>query len=905
MKSRILSLSLERERFLTMHKSLATALFILAIFFLTQKANAQCNISCPADVSMSACQNNGTEPANTGSATIDCDGYEVTYADSETNLDINGCTKVITRTWTAAPNSCEPVTLAKWDMNACYATTSDNSPMDYSEFTPMYPNNGGFGSINANFDRQDGKHSCTYGLNNSLATCFGMDDNVWSDNDSEAIRFNITLNPNNIGSLTGISFYELAPTQYQWVSDYNNTNNNEASGVNNYPTKYGIRILKNGVEVFKQINIPTTQQWSLEDFDFSNNNAFSITQTTTFEIELLAYDPIGNGSEVYAWDIEDFYIYGCSGVNGTTETCTQIITLEKDLTATVTSNGTMLSCEQTSIQLMGSSNMNDAFYAWTGPNNYASNEQNPTITEAGIYTLTVIKDCCVSSATVEITQGSGSLVALPAVDQSLSCEVSTVQLSGTTNQAGASYSWTGPNGFTSNEQNPTTSEAGTYTLTVEKDACSVSADIEVMTDGILQCEYDLALIKILAEGQASIVAIGDEVNFIVKVTNQGDTPSGAYQIMDRLPEGMTFVSAGMGGIHNNGTVTWDLSDLAEGDFIELPVTATVDVLGTGKYINWAEITQDSGDDDDSTPDTNTGFGFTDPNDLVENHNDMMLDNSPNDEDDNDFEEIFVERGLQLLTRANLQGALPTNSSETLMRDDLRSEGFIPASEPYTLMNNFENAGFGGGEVAAAGVLEATGDDAVIDWMFIEIRDANNPSTVLATCAGLLQADGEIVAPDGVSSLAFPNLEDDYYYVALRHRNHLGTMTATPVFLSSENATSVDFTTIDTYGAHAQHTMANGQRAMWSGDLTSSGSIVFQGAGNGANQAFFDVLGDPENVDLQTTFISSGYHRGDCNMDCNVRYQGVDNEVNFMFFNVLGYPSNVNNLPNFVIEEKLP
>jgi hypothetical protein len=53
-----------------------------------------------------------------------------------------------------------------------------------------------------------------------------------------------------------------------------------------------------------------------------------------------------------------------------------------------------------------------------------------------------------------------------------------------TGPAGASYSWTGPRGYTSNQQNPTISHVGTnasgvYTVTVSKSGCSASASTTV------------------------------------------------------------------------------------------------------------------------------------------------------------------------------------------------------------------------------------------------------------------------------------------------------------------------------------------------------------------------------------------------------------------------------------------
>lgn len=63
------------------------------------------------------------------------------------------------------------------------------------------------------------------------------------------------------------------------------------------------------------------------------------------------------------------------------------------------------------------------------------------------------------------------------------CEGGTIQLNGSA--GAASYSWTGPNGFTSNVQNPTipnatTAMAGTYSLTVTGTGCTTAATTNVV-----------------------------------------------------------------------------------------------------------------------------------------------------------------------------------------------------------------------------------------------------------------------------------------------------------------------------------------------------------------------------------------------------------------------------------------
>ena len=170
--------------------------------------------------------------------------------------------------------------------------------------------------------------------------------------------------------------------------------------------------------------------------------------------------------------------------------------------------------------------------------------------------------------------------------------------------------------------------------------------------GFLPTQYDLALIKTLVT--ASPVQPGGNVEWTITVHNQGQTPSGDYTVTDILPGGMSFVSADNGGIEAGGVVSWDLSGLAPGESKALKLVSKVDDVTKAPFRNWAEISSDSGADDDSTPDTNTGSDTgsgtgTAPNDQVTNHNDTTFDsnaetplpNSATDEDDNDFEDVDV------------------------------------------------------------------------------------------------------------------------------------------------------------------------------------------------------------------------------------------------------------------------
>src|SRR5205085_2184896 len=106
-----------------------------------------------------------------------------------------------------------------------------------------------------------------------------------------------------------------------------------------------------------------------------------------------------------------------------------------------------------------------ASYSWTGPNGFTSTLQNPTRANAttadtGTYSVTITVSGCTSAA------GPTNVVVNPtpatpaASNGGPYCVGATISLS-TPAVAGATYAWTGPNGFTSTLQNPTRSNATT------------------------------------------------------------------------------------------------------------------------------------------------------------------------------------------------------------------------------------------------------------------------------------------------------------------------------------------------------------------------------------------------------------------------------------------------------------
>ena len=234
----------------------------------------------------------------------------------------------------------------------------------------------------------------------------------------------------------------------------------------------------------------------------------------------------------------------------------------------------------------------------------------------------------------------------------------------------------------------------------------------------------------------------------------------------------------------------------------------------------------------------------------------------------------VAQDLAITLSAFLQGPL-TNS--TTMSDALRTGGLIPLTEPFTALG-YNHVG-SGGETINASVLAPSAVENVTDWIFVELRDANDPSVVLQTRCGLIMDRGRIVSTDGFSNIAFSKPPGNYH-VAVKHRNHLGVMTQTPLALGTNGAAlDLRLTSTPTYGTNARASVF-GRAPLWSGDVSGNGQIKYTGSGNDRDPILVLVGSTTPN-----NTISGQYSTRDVNMNGQVKYTGSGNDRDPILVNV--------------------
>ena len=140
-------------------------------------------------------------------------------------------------------------------------------------------------------------------------------------------------------------------------------------------------------------------------------------------------------------------------------------------------------------------------WSWTGPAGFTSTIKTPTITnitpaQAGTYTVNFTIGGCTGTASANISLlPSPTVVASNSVSGNV-CVGGSFQLTATPNPTGGSFSWTGPNGFTSTTQNPTFSPATT----------AMSGIYSVVYRGVNGCNSPVASTTVTVHQYPSVTA---------------------------------------------------------------------------------------------------------------------------------------------------------------------------------------------------------------------------------------------------------------------------------------------------------------------------------------------------------------------------------------------------------------
>ncbi|MFD0862998.1 GEVED domain-containing protein [Sungkyunkwania multivorans] len=344
---------------------------------------------------------------------------------------------------------------------------------------------------------------------------------------------------------------------------------------------------------------------------------------------------------------------------------------------------------------------------------------------------------------------------------------------------------------------------------------------------------------------------------------------------DEYIDGVTF-----GTINNQGTGTTNgvgytdftnlSTDVNKGDVYTLTVTVFAN------YNEYATVWFDWNRDYQFTPDERTDIGFyadangnvtrsvdiTIPTNAVtgatrmrvtEQYNENVggpctADHNNNYGETEDYTINILPETISLQTKAFLQGAM-ISSVDNNMTDTLRANGLIPTTSPYA-----------DGATCNSSVFSVTGNDAIVDWVWVELRSATDREILVDGVSALIQRDGDIVATDGTSILNFTQPAGNYYLV-ISHRTHLN-ISSTNTHALSKTANLIDLsagTAAVIGGSNAVADLGNGSFAMFAGDQ--------------------DINGQIQNTDVSSIrpqLGTAGYSNSDLDMNGQVQLTDINN-----------------------------
>jgi gliding motility-associated-like protein len=240
--------------------------------------------------------------------------------------------------------------------------------------------------------------------------------------------------------------------------------------------------------------------------------------------------------------------------NGCTTTASTDVTVHGTPTASTGSNSPVCDGSDINVSETGGEAVS---WSWDGPGTFTSTEQDPTLTSAtpaasGTYTVTITdgNGCTTTSSTDVTVHGTPTATA---GSNSPVCEGSDINLT-ETGGAAVSWTWSGPDAFSSTEQDPTLTSAtpaasGTYTVTLtDGNGCTTTASTDVTVNPTP---------TVTVSSNAPICEGGD----ITLSENGGDAVSWNWSGPDGFTSSAqdTLITAATSSA--NGTYTLEISDV--------------------------------------------------------------------------------------------------------------------------------------------------------------------------------------------------------------------------------------------------------------------------------------------------------------------------------------------------------
>lgn len=218
-------------------------------------------------------------------------------------------------------------------------------------------------------------------------------------------------------------------------------------------------------------------------------------------------------------------------------------------------------CEGDTIQLNATNAGNGVAYSWSGPVSFSATTQNTTRLNAvknmsGFYTLTANLNGCTYSDSIQVTVNV--IPAPPSITVSNPVCVGDTLNFTATGLSGATYAWSGPNSYTSTQQNPilqniSLTDTGTYIATTTKDNCTSSpASVNVSVN-------PQPFVVIFSNKDS--ICDGEQVSFTALPNNSGGAPAYQWYVnAQAVGTGATYTTS---VLKNNDVINVDMTEFTK------------------------------------------------------------------------------------------------------------------------------------------------------------------------------------------------------------------------------------------------------------------------------------------------------------------------------------------------------
>ncbi len=275
-----------------------------------------------------------------------------------------------------------------------------------------------------------------------------------------------------------------------------------------------------------------------------------------------------------------------NNTNGCTSSASTVATSNQQQ-PTASASGGSITCVNDSATVQVSTNANQATFSWVGPGGFSSNQASFQTAIAGTYSVTVTNTAngCTNTASTQVTVDTLPPQIVVLTD-TLTCTDTVALLLTTTNANPAAFAWTGPNGFTSDQQSPQVSAPGAYSVVVTHvlNGCTASTSATVVLDTVaplieiapplnLNCQNDSIQLDASASSQGQQFAY-------LWTTPDGNILSGDSTLTPWVDEAGTYVLL----ITNttNGCSASDSAVVVRSAPVEVNITSTTPVACFGE-----------------------------------------------------------------------------------------------------------------------------------------------------------------------------------------------------------------------------------------------------------------------------------------------------------------------------------